>query len=989
MNALNAERFEDFFKELNGSECKPFPWQLRLAQRVIGTADQGGNWPQVMALPTASGKTACLDIAVFALAYQAHLPEEKRTAPRRIFFVVDRRVVVDEAFRRAEKISKKLAEADSGILREVADALRSLNLDPESARPLECYRLRGGVRREDEWSKDPLQPAIITSTVDQYGSRLLFRGYGVSRSMHPIHAALTGNDSLVVLDEAHCARPFSETLASIERYRSWSEISIGTPFEVVLMSATPPPGCDDIIGVNADDLSDPVLWPRLSVPKPTNLIEAEKAKGKGALRLLAEKLADQAVKMKGPSPKAIAVIVNRVPTARYVNELLRLKTKGDVVLVTGRMRPIDRDDTADEWFRRLDATISKDRQLERDVFVVSTQCLEVGANLDFDCMVSECASLDAVRQRFGRLNRMGRPIEARGAVVIRSDQTEVWKEQEDEDPIYGNALPLTWKWLNRSAKDGQVDMGFLSLSKEMEPSNEDLEMLNAPAPDAPIVLPAYLDCWVQTWPEPSPDPEVSAFLHGPERGLADIEVCWRADLDEEQPDDSIWIETVSLCPPTPSELMPVPPGVFRRWFAGAESPDRELTDTEGAATRVNETEPAKKIRGLVWRGPNESFMTNDPGSVLPGDVVVLSASSKGWETLGHVPKIIENLAEVDRADEAKLISGASPILRLHPATVSCWPESPSKKEIMDLISTPDLVERFGELDFEAALTVGLRDLMKEESAPKWLREDAEILGQRKHAFRMTIHPTGKGLVLRASRPNTRRYGDEQNSLGVGEDSNAYTAPSTLKEHSEHARHVAEQYGIKLLPSDLRGPVSEAAHLHDLGKADRRFQALLHGGDLRAANAARELLAKSDWSPDTRTEYEKARIRSGYPSGGRHELLSVKLAEQIENDNKEQDLTLHLIASHHGRCRPFAPTVYDPDPPDVTLMWNGSVLGHSGETGLGKVDSAIADRFWTEVRRHGWWGEAYLEMLTRLADHRSSEDGKANRPKGEGYEEVGQ
>ena len=86
--------FQDVFSELWGFE--PFPWQTMLAERVTD-----GCWPLALDLPTASGKTACIDIALYALAMQADKPIEERTAPRRIWFVVDRRIVVDEAFDRA------------------------------------------------------------------------------------------------------------------------------------------------------------------------------------------------------------------------------------------------------------------------------------------------------------------------------------------------------------------------------------------------------------------------------------------------------------------------------------------------------------------------------------------------------------------------------------------------------------------------------------------------------------------------------------------------------------------------------------------------------------------------------------------------------------------------------------------------------------------------------------------------------------------------
>ena len=92
MSLPMPEQFAEFYHAVHGYE--PFPWQKRMAKRVCN-----GDWPRAIALPTAAGKTGCIDIAVFALACRA------KDAPRRIFFVVDRRIVVDQAWMHAEKLA--------------------------------------------------------------------------------------------------------------------------------------------------------------------------------------------------------------------------------------------------------------------------------------------------------------------------------------------------------------------------------------------------------------------------------------------------------------------------------------------------------------------------------------------------------------------------------------------------------------------------------------------------------------------------------------------------------------------------------------------------------------------------------------------------------------------------------------------------------------------------------------------------------------------
>ncbi len=59
-----------------------------------------------------------------------------------------------------------------------------------------------------------------------------------------------------------------------------------------------------------------------------------------------------------------------------------------------------------------------------------------------------------------------------------------------------------------------------------------MDQLRSPRPRAPVLLPAHIDTWVQTEPIPEPDPDVSLFLHGPQRA-ADVQIVWRADLRRE------------------------------------------------------------------------------------------------------------------------------------------------------------------------------------------------------------------------------------------------------------------------------------------------------------------------------------------------------------------------------------------------------------------------------------------------------------------------
>ena len=83
---------------------------------------------------------------------------------------------------------------------------------------------------------------------------------------------------------------------------------------------------------------------------------------------------------------------------------------------------------------------------------------------------------------------------------------------------------------------------------------------------------------------------------------------------------------------------------------------------------------------------------------------------------------------------------------------------------------------------------------------------------------------------------------------------------------------------------------------------------------------------------------------------------------------DPDLVLHLIASHHGWCRPFPPLADHEGDLTVETEVGSTTLSASTRHRLARLDSGVSDRFWSLTERYGWWGVAWMEAMVRLADH---------------------
>lgn len=959
---LTAGNFDSFHLAVHG--VVPFAWQTRLLLGLV----EDEKWPRVLDLPTGAGKTTCVDIALFALALDAQNAPDKRWCPRRIAMVVDRRVVVDQVAERGRKLQRKLVEAKEPVVREVAARLSSLSRD--STEPLDVFTLRGGMPKDDGWARTPDQPLILASTVDQLGSRLLIQGYGVSRGMKPVHAGLLANDLLVLLDEVHLSQAFADTLNALDdlRRRFATSSSLPSRFHHAFLSATP--AVSEGVAFRLTDQEkapDTALGPRLHAPKPATLLEVA---GREALEVACAKRAGDLI----GRHQVVAVILNRVASASAVARRLRESPgeDADVKLLTGRMRPLDRD----EALRSLRSRIMTGRSrsdANRRLIVVGTQCIEAGADFDFDALVTEAASLDALRQRFGRVDRLGRYLKSEAVIVCD-------KETKDDDPIYGAALTQTTRWLkaHRSGKAKTVDFGVLSFPL---PAGDDLGAMVTPTDRAPVLLPAYLDLWMQTSPEPAVVPDVSLWLHGPEAGPPDVQVVWRVDLTEgdlerasraadRSPERTRVMDIVGAIRPSSLEAISLPFAAARRWLS-REQVDQvgDIPDVERTSRDDSEMTAARPV--LRWSGDASEVI---PASeIKPGDTIVVPATRGGIRDGCFDPDATEPVG--DLAEKAALFGRGQPMLRLHPDVLGQLGLTVPPDDVEETRRALDLLAQVESIPWRQRwlerLSRGKNSAVVDADEP-WV----VLLGRRVPArdLRRLLEDGGTGDTIEAGVELTT---DDDDSFHAGQS-------VTLAAHSGDVECFAREYATAVgLPAPMIEDLALAGWLHDIGKADTRFQILLRGGSEIAFYKDATPLAKSGLPPGARAAHRLAQKRSGYPKGARHEVQSVAMIEghieEVKAKAHDIDLVLHLVASHHGYCRPFAPVVVDDSPVDVALPRHQSAAFGAVDFGstsskheLHRLDSPLADRFWGLVERYGWPGLCWLEAILRLADHRASE-----------------
>ncbi|CAG7570813.1 CRISPR-associated endonuclease/helicase Cas3 [Barrientosiimonas humi] len=548
--------FEGFFFEMTGH--RPYLWLVQVAEAL-----RRGDPPRTLTVPTGYGKTSVLLAWLWALAQDLGRPSgQQRTVPMRYVLVVDRRVVVDDTVASAERWIDKLKRAETPAVAAVADALRlggdSAEAHVESEPPLVSLSiLRGGLSVRPQIAAHPAAPGIVVGTVDLVGSTLLGRSYVGSVGRRPIDMALLGTDSLLVLDEAHLSGQLDRTLQVLERQQQ-DEGCLGGAIpqrRVMRMTATPSAGdaglqFDRVAEIRSQPEVGDRIRRRAEVPVAVEHVEASTG-DQGMARAVSGLTVEPG--------QSYLVFANTPQRAKTLASTLRSRHRdADIVLLVGGMpNTFQR-----RVLRRLASVRTGERRRgpdENALIVVATQTLEVGADLDFDHLLTPIASAAALTQRLGRVNRVGSRSGGSVRIIVGEGKPE---------PVYGTAA---------------ADLGSALLAAAPTTVSALIRVLESPehaaAPGAAAVLPRFVfDSYVPTGRSPYEAP-VGRWLRFPDDPAAEVSVAFRRSVGISKlwPDgasgepssaaDNPLVAHLERHPPDPDETWTVPIALARELCA--------------------------------------------------------------------------------------------------------------------------------------------------------------------------------------------------------------------------------------------------------------------------------------------------------------------------------------------------------------------------------------------------------------------------------------
>jgi len=777
-------------------------------------------------------------------------------------------------------------------LAELRALLSSISAFGEDC-PLVVSTLRGQLADNATWRMDPARPAVVVGTVDMIGSRMLFSGYGLGMRSRPLHAGLLGQDALVVHDESHLEPAFQALLRSIE---STQRADVDPwKFRVMALSATLRDG-ETGFSLDGDDLMEVIVRQRMYAVKSLSFHPVPKDAD------FPEKAIELALGHRD-SGKEVIVFAQRVDHVLKIQEGL-VKADCQVCVLTGTMRGLERDRLATEnpVFASFLPGAEKLTTTETH-YLICTSAGEVGVNLSADHMVCDLSCFDSMAQRLGRVNRFG-TCEALVQVVT-------WESPEGKESTQEQA---------------ETEESPPTAETEDSTAQADTEESTKPAKTKEIPLA----------PERKKTYAILKSLPCI-NGVYDASPAALAGLDAN--------EKSAAFTPSP-EILPATDILFDAWSCTT------LGSVLPGAVPVVEY-----LHGVMeWEPPAMRVAWRD--EVEPGLLPLPSSSKqalfedfpvKAHETLRDTcTRICRQLKEI-----VKRVPDATGWW--FPATGEGRFDIPLAELIKDerilRESTLLLPPSVGGLSASGLLNGKCghqAEILYDVSCEHHLRfrfwDDHEPPPGCRRVYVIDTRPEEDEVSDEVS-PAARRFWHWYVQSGVADDDGSRTTIRriALDDHGQAARSAAEKLARQLgFNADLSEALSWAAAWHDLGKHRSLWQRSI--GNLQFPE---QVLAKSD-----------NRMKPQDLGNYRHELgslLDIQKRPEFRSLAREmQELVLHLVGAHHGRCRP----VFRDDE------------GYDPDYSISVVDATLSEvpkRYARLQRKFGRWGLAYLESMVRAID----------------------
>jgi CRISPR-associated endonuclease/helicase Cas3 len=420
-NSLLVER-NGMLSALKLTDEDLFPHQDR-ASRTRGSI--------VLSAPTGSGKTEAA--LLWARKQQDHEPTS-----RTLVFILPYQASLNAMRQRlADLLTRDIALVHAKSLQAIYRVLMDRGYEREDADRL---------AREDNNFGRLNKPSVRVLTPYQ----LLKAAYRL-KGYEGVWASLS--DSLVVLDEIHAYEPGRLGLLFELLFELVSKWNV----RVCAMTATMPSWLKRTISavLSATDIPpDPELFQRFARHR-IEIVEGT---------LLDEQISKLALR-EYAAGRSVLLATNTVGTAQKLYKYLHAHLPEKAcLLLHSRFSAGDRLEKEAALLKRLDPSKAR----SAPTVAVATQVVEVSLNLDFDTIITEPAPLEALVQRFGRVNRArlkgivpvrivtkslhdekvyNPELTARSLSILRQNEGKVldeWQVGEWLDRVYEGELEQRW-----------------------------------------------------------------------------------------------------------------------------------------------------------------------------------------------------------------------------------------------------------------------------------------------------------------------------------------------------------------------------------------------------------------------------------------------------------------------------------------------------------------------------------------------------------------